>query len=78
MTKILMKLKKDSHRDFLTTPSGYTIDKKWSEVDDSDVTIEGYLSNRTDIDFKEVKKSFKDSPSSPTKETFVESTHDDE
>ena len=72
MVKIMLKLKKKSQRDFLTTPSGFTVNKEWSEVDDKDPTIQGYLHYRNDIDIKEVSKVIKDSPVSTEKETFVE------
>lgn len=73
MANLMIKLKKDSKREFLTTPSGYSIKKdKYTEVDDKDITIQGFLLNRNDIDFKSTSKKIKDEGVSKDKETFKE------
>ena len=60
MVMINIKLKEDSTRQFLTTPSGYTITKdEFVEVDDEDKTIHAYIINRRHIIMKEVTEEAK-------------------
>jgi hypothetical protein len=50
MAKIEVKLEKDSTRQFLTTASGFTIEKEnWNVVEDTDREINSYLMSREDI-----------------------------
>lgn len=78
MANMLMKLKKDAKREYLTTPSGYTIKKnKFTEVDDKDITIQSFLFNRNDLVFKSVPKKIKDSGVSDSTESFKEEKKED-
>ena len=60
MAKILIKLKKDSIKQFLTTSSGYTITKdEFAEVDDKDPNIHAYIINRDDIEIADLEEKQK-------------------
>ena len=51
MTLLKIKLKNDSEKDFITTNTGYTIDKKgFTLVKSDDYEIERLIYNREDLD----------------------------
>lgn len=55
MAEIMIRLKEDSVRKFLTTQNGVSIFKKeWTIVDDKDSEINKILLFRKDIEFKDV------------------------
>ncbi len=57
MNKILIRLKADSKKQFITTMSGYTILKdKWTIVEDSDIEISRIIMNRNDIDIEDIRE----------------------
>lgn len=60
MSKILIKLKKESVRESLTTISGYYITKdKFVEVEDTDKDIESFILYRNDVVIKDSKDKSK-------------------
>jgi len=50
MSKIKLKLKNSSEKDFLTTRNGQTITKEFQVFDDNDKEIENILFQRDDLD----------------------------
>lgn len=64
MSKILIKLKDNSTRFFLTTMSGYSIFRnEWTEVNDNDKEIQRIITYRNDIELKDIKMKEDDSKS---------------
>lgn len=58
MSKVFVRLKKDSVRDRLSTISGYSIVKEeYTEVDDNEQDIKSILIYRNDVEIKDVNNS---------------------
>jgi len=73
MAKILIKLKKSSAREKLSSQFYGIIGKKeWVEVDDMDGDIHGFILNRNDVLLKEVNDKIIDDANVLTEEVFKE------
>ncbi len=60
MTKLNLKLKNNSEKEFLTTQSGKTITREFQVFDDEDKEIEHMLFNRDDLDVIEYNENIQD------------------
>jgi len=76
MGMIQIKLKNDSHRQHLTTMTGYTINREYSIVDDNDREVQRYILNRDDVLIKELDKTIKSNSVPKQIETFKETNND--